>query len=176
MIGKIFLIIYLLPLITFISSCSESPKSKKQIINIDSIIYKPGTKEPFNGTWKGGIDSLKLEFDVVNGKKEGNFRAYYPNGKLLMSGLMKNNHNVGEWKYYYDNGAIESSGYFEDDKPEGRWLWYYSDSTLKQSGYFHLGIRDSIWKSYDTSGVMIDSTVIDSTSMSSDSTIPHLPL
>ncbi len=112
-------------ILTFIS-CSESPEKTQVNIKIDSIIYKPGTKEPFNGTWKGEMDSSKIEFDVVNGKKEGSFRSYYPNGQILMSGGMKNNRNEGEWKYFYDNGQIESFGLFKNDRADGKWTWYLS--------------------------------------------------
>ena len=149
-------------IIAFLTSCSQSPDKNKITIKLDSIIYKPGTKEPFTGTWKGELDSMKVVFDVVNGKKEGKFESYYPNGKLLMSGYIKNNRNVGEWKYYYDNGTTESTGLFDNDKPTGKWLWYYRDSSLRQSGYYTAGLRDSIWKTYDTTGVLIDSSVVKS--------------
>ena len=154
-----------------LSSCSDSVRKKNQNINIDSIIYKPGTNEPFNGTWKGETDSIKLEFDVVNGKKEGNFRVYYPNGKIQISGKMKNNRNTGEWKYFYENGNLESSGFFVNDVPDGKWLWYYPDETLKQIGYYRSGKRDSLWKTYDSTGVLIDSTII-----KNDTTVQKSPL
>jgi antitoxin component YwqK of YwqJK toxin-antitoxin module len=162
LIKKIFLLLTFAYLAVFLSSCSDSSKKNKEIITVDSIIYKPGTKEPFTGTWQGNMDSMKIVFDVVNGKKEGKFESYYPNGKVLMSGNMKNNRNVGEWKYFYDNGNLESAGIFENDKPEGKWAWYYPDGTLRQTGYFIAGRRDSIWKSYDSSGSIIDSVVIKS--------------
>jgi antitoxin component YwqK of YwqJK toxin-antitoxin module len=156
------LLIIFISFSVFFNSCSESTKKEKKIIHIDSIIYKPGTKEPFNGKWTGNIDSTKIEFDVVNGKKEGNFKIYFPNGNIQISGHMKNNLNIGEWKYYYENGNVESTGLFINDTPSGKWLWYYPDSTLKQIGYFNFGRRDSIWKTYDTLGNLIDSRVFDS--------------
>ena len=162
--NKTILSVAVIGLLLIFSSCGKSPEKSQVNIKIDSIIYKPGTKEPFNGTWKGEMDSMKIEFDVVNGKKEGNFKSYYPGGKLLMSGEMKNNRNEGEWKYFYDNGQIESFGLFKDDRADGKWVWYYPDGTLKQSGYFTAGQRDSIWKTYDTTGTLIDSTSVRSDS------------
>lgn len=159
---KSYLLISLILSAIAISACSESPEKNNMNIKIDSVIYKPGTKEPFTGTWKGELDSMKIVFDVVHGKKEGKFESYYPNGKLLMSGTMKNNRNVGEWKYFYNNGRLESSGIFDNDKPSGKWVWYYPDGTLKQSGFYIAGQRDSIWKSYDSTGSMIDSVLVKS--------------
>jgi len=152
----------------YLSSCSDFPEKNKKVIKLDTVIYKPGTKELFTGTWKGEADSMKVVFDVVNGKKEGKFESYYPNGKLLMSGYLKNNRNEGEWKYYFDNGIVESEGIFENDKPVGKWKWYYPDGTLRQTGFFNYGQRDSVWKNYDTTGVLIDSVVINSDTTNSD--------
>ncbi len=160
MLNKLIFASALMCLMFILPSCSETPQKNQMNIKIDTIIYKPGTKEPFNGTWKGEMDSMKIEFDVVNGKKEGNFRSYYPNGKLLMSGGIKNNRNEGEWKYFYDNGQVESFGLFKDDKADGKWTWYYPDGTLRQTGYFVAGQRDSLWKTYDSTGVLIDSTIV----------------
>lgn len=162
MIKKTLLFLTIIFPAVFLLSCSGSPEKNKETIKIDSIIYKPGTKEPFTGTWKGSTDSMKIIFDVVNGKKEGKFESYYPNGKMLMSGNMKNNRNVGEWKYFYANGNLESEGIFENDKPIGKWSWYYPDGTLRQTGYYASGKRDSIWKAFDTTGILIDSIVIKS--------------
>jgi antitoxin component YwqK of YwqJK toxin-antitoxin module len=149
-------------LTALLSSCSETPQKNKVPIVIDSIIYKPGTKEPFTGTWEGEYDSVKISFGVVNGKKEGKYENFYPNGQLLMSGQIKNNKNVGEWKYFYSNGNLESSGIFENDRAQGLWSWYYPDGSLRQIGYFDKGVRDSIWKTYDSTGSVIDSVVFDS--------------
>jgi antitoxin component YwqK of YwqJK toxin-antitoxin module len=158
--NKLILAAAIICLLFILPACNETPQKGKTSIKIDSIIYKPGTEEPFNGTWKGEMDSMKIEFDVVNGKKEGNFRSYYPNGQLLMSGEMKNNRNVGEWKYFYDNGQVESVGLFNNDRADGKWTWYYPDGTLRQTGYFAAGQRDSVWKTYDSTGTLIDSTIV----------------
>lgn len=159
MIKKCLELLSIFTLSVILFSCSESPVKKNQTIAIDSIIYKPGTKEPFTGTWKGEMDSIKIVFDVVNGKKEGRYTSYYPNGKVLMTGEIKNNRNAGEWKYFYDNGILESSGIFENDLPKGKWSWYYQDGTIRETGYFKDGKRDSIWKAYDYDGKLIDSVL-----------------
>lgn len=133
-------------------------------IKLDSIIYKPGTKVPFNGTWSDSLNGMKIKFDVVNGKKNGKFESFYPNGNLLMSGYLKNNRNEGEWKYFYEDGTVESYGNFVNDKPDGKWYWFYPDSALRETGYYSMGEKDSVWKSYDETGFLKDSVIITSDS------------
>lgn len=157
---KIIVLVFALLIISVFSSCSHSDKKEKITIHLDSIIYKPGTKEPFTGTWSDSVNGMKVKFDVVNGKKNGKFETFYPNGKPQMQGYLKNNRNVGEWKYFYEDGTVESYGNFVNDKPEGIWYWFYPDSTLREAGSFHLGEREGLWKTYDEAGFLKDSVVV----------------
>ncbi|HSD64015.1 MAG TPA: hypothetical protein VLB50_09460 [Ignavibacteriaceae bacterium] len=140
-------------------------------IKLDTVIYKPGTKELFNGVYTDSLNGMKIKFEVVNGKKNGKFETFYSNGNPQMLGYLKNNRNEGEWKYFYDDGSIESYGNFENDKPEGKWSWFFPDSLLRQTGYFHLGEREGIWKTYDETGTLVDSVLVQP-----DSTHPHKDL
>ena len=168
MIKIILPLVLLTGILLLFPSCSDTAKKEAITIKLDSIIYKPGTKEPLTGTWTDSINGMKMSFEVINGKKEGSFKTWYANGNLQMTGQLKENRNIGEWKYYYDNGSVESYGNFVNDKPEGLWYWFYPDSILRQTGYFHEGERDSVWKTYDETGLLKDSVEI------TDSTL-HLP-
>lgn len=42
------------------------------------------------------------------GKKQGNWRANYENGKLKYSGYFKDNKPVGEMKRFHENGALKA--------------------------------------------------------------------
>ncbi len=172
MIKIILMLLLLFFTILYIPSCTEPAPKKKIVISMDSIIYKPGTKEPFTGKWDDTVDSVRVTFDVVNGRKDGDFKIYYPNGKLQVSGKLKNNRNTGEWKYFYDNGNVESRGNFENDKPEGKWYWYFPDSTLRQTGFFRQGVREGIWRTYDKNGTLLDSSAVASDSIVSGKS-PH---
>ena len=98
------------------ASCSNQNKEKKEKkqVTLDSLIYDKDGKL-FTGRMKGEVNNKHIEYDVVNGKKDGEFRLYRENDTLEIEGQMKDNKNIGLWKYYYQNGQLESEGNFKND-------------------------------------------------------------
>jgi hypothetical protein len=141
----------------------------------DGILYADSTaKVPFTGRNKSKALDQFVEYDVVNGIKEGDFIIYYPNQKVQMAGKMSNNKNVGEWKYYNPDGSLETIGNYVDDKPSGTWIWYYPNGKIAEEGNYKEGKRDGKWKTYDTTGSQViirmykEETLIDSTLVKED--------
>jgi antitoxin component YwqK of YwqJK toxin-antitoxin module len=118
----------------------------------DTLIYKKGSDIPFTGREKAKVKDKVIEYDIVNGLKQGEFIIYYENGNMQIKGQMENNRNVGKWQYFYETGEIESEGYFVDDQPEGRWVWYSPSGKLKEEGSYKQGRRIGKWKTFDENG------------------------
>ncbi|WP_394677686.1 toxin-antitoxin system YwqK family antitoxin [uncultured Sphingobacterium sp.] len=61
-----------------------------------------------------------------DGKKEGLFQAFHPNGVLKWEVSFQNNHPTGDWKYYYPDGkplltiTYNEQGYFIKDYWDNR--------------------------------------------------------
>jgi antitoxin component YwqK of YwqJK toxin-antitoxin module len=141
--------------ITFIiySFVPTRENSSKQLIFIKGgLIYNRNEDQPMSGKVKDTINSKILEYDVTNGKKNGEFVVKSMAGRIEISGQVKNNKNYGLWKYYYGNGQIESQGYFTNDKPVNKWMWYYKNGKIKQVGFYRLGLKEGEWINYDESG------------------------
>ena len=107
---------------------------------------------PFTGRNKSHMRDMKIEYDVVNGKKEGDFIIYFPNNNIQMVGKMKENKNFGEWKYYYQDGSLQTSGFYDNDIPTGKWMWFNSNGKVIEEGNYLNGNREGEWKSYDSTG------------------------
>ncbi len=125
----------------------------KPLVFRDSLYYADSTSTvPYTGRNKSKILDQIIEYDVVNGIREGDFIVYYPNMNIQILGKLSNNKNIGEWKYYYSNGALETVGKFLDDKPAGKWIWYYPNGKIAEEGILLEGKREGVWKSYDSLG------------------------
>lgn len=153
---KKIIIVIIITLISFSCGIKKSENGiSKPLVFRNGLYYSDLTSTvPFTGRNKSRMMDQIIEYDVVNGIKEGDFIIYYPNNKIQMIGKTSNNKNVGEWKYYYVDGALESTGKYENDKPTGVWFWYYQNGKLAEEGIFNEGKRDGEWKSYDTSGTL----------------------
>ena len=138
-----------------ILSCASNNKESSGYEIKNGLIYKTGSSLPFTGTEKVIVQNKTMEYEVVNGKKQGSFKISGANGNPVMIGTIVNNKNEGLWRYYYADGKIESEGYFKDDKPDGKWQWFYENGRLKEEGYYTGGTSCGEWKQFGQNGKLI---------------------
>ncbi len=74
--------------------------------------------KPYTGNVKKLFDNgqVAIEGEVVNGLREGEWKWYYPDGKLKRTSIYKKGKKNGKTIYYYPNGKKRSEIYFVDDK------------------------------------------------------------
>lgn len=121
----------------------------------NGILFQDSTStEPYTGRNKSKMLDMTIEYDVVNGIKEGDFITYNPNNKIQMIGKMKDNKNVGFWKYYSKDGILQTTGFYKDDIPDSLWTWYFVNGKVAEAGNYKNGLREGDWKNYDTIGIL----------------------
>jgi len=126
------------------------------IVTKDGLIYRNGESLPYTGHILDTLDNkVIIEYDVVNGKKEGAFYVSTIKGIFTVYGLISDNKNVGCWKYFYDNGQLQCTGYYDNDLPVGKWQWFNENGTVKTDGVFLNGKREGKWIEYDEDGYLI---------------------
>ena len=140
-----------LVLLSFVS-CERIPEPNTKITIRDGLIFKQGEQKPFSGTINDTVNGKMIEYEVANGKKNGEFKTYFKNGKLEMMGQIEKNLNQGKWTYYYQSGQVESEGTFKDDLPDGQWKWFYENGNLKEEGNYEKGNRDGKCVLYEADG------------------------
>jgi antitoxin component YwqK of YwqJK toxin-antitoxin module len=63
--------------------------------------------------------------------------TYYENSKAIRSiGQEKNNRRYGEWKFFYPSGKIKSIENYVEDMPVGEHIEYYESGEVKVKGAF----------------------------------------
>ena len=142
-------------------SCERLPEPKAEITIKDGLIFKQGELKPYTGVIKDTVEGKIIEYGVVDGKKSGEFKTYFKNGKLEMLGQIKENLNQGKWTYYYHSGQVESEGTFKDDLPHGLWKWFYTNGNLREEGNYIKGNREGRWILYDTDGKMKEEKMLE---------------
>ncbi len=155
---NIYLFFCLIVFVLMIFGCSKNESVKKPgkyIVLKEGLIYKAGQDVPFTGRVLDTLNSNIIQYDVIDGIKNGEFYLTSLSGNPLMKGTVKNNKNVGKWLYLYENGGIESEGSFKNDKPHGKWIWYRKDGSKKSEGYYINGKQVGAWQNYDSNGRLI---------------------
>ncbi len=73
------------------------------------------------------------------GRKEGNWKFLYSDGKIRSEGKFVNGKKEGIWNFYYKNGKVEQKGNYKNGKPQGLWIWYYENGNIRRKGKFDRG-------------------------------------
>lgn len=73
---------------------------------------------------------LNLEGPIVDGKREGLFKGYYPSGKLMSTGNFKNGLREGRGVVYHENGNISIDGNYKNGAMTGIWKFYDEDGNV----------------------------------------------
>lgn len=72
--------------------------------------------------YESGI--LKMEGTIANGLRNGDWVAYFPDGKVQSTGLFKDGLRIGLGKVYYENGQLMMEGHYSEDHKCGEWIFY----------------------------------------------------
>jgi antitoxin component YwqK of YwqJK toxin-antitoxin module len=97
---------------------------------------------------EGMIDSL--------GRRIGDWKLYYPDGKTRAQGKYIEGLREGSWTYFFSNGKQEQTGQYKMDLPTGMWKWYYATGSLHREEMYRNGKEDGTSIEYDTLGVVIN--------------------
>ena len=150
---KKLLLLFAILLTVFACKPKGEDKLTSPLVFRGGLLYEDSAStKPYSGRHKSRMKDMKIEYQVVNGIREGDFIIYYSNDKIQMEGKVKNNKNNGLWKYYYPDGLLQTSGYYNQDVPDSIWKWYYNNGKVSEEGKYRNGVRDGEWKSYDSTG------------------------
>ena len=159
--SNLTILLYSIVFIFSFISCERMPEPKAEIIIKDGLIFKQGEVKTYTGVVEDTIEGKIIKYEVINGKKSGEFKTYFKNGKLEMLGRIKDNLNQGKWTYYYQTGQVESEGTFNDDLPDGSWKWYDENGNLREEGNYEKGNREGRWIIYDVDGKIIGEKILE---------------
>ncbi len=151
-VRKLFIKLLIISSLFFAFACNQYYTNQNIEIKEDGLIYKVGQDDPYTGRILDTLQNKVVEYDVVNGMKNGEFSLSSIQGIVSVLGSIEDNRNIGEWKYYYPNEQLESIGNFKNDYPHGKWVWYYSDGSIKEKGTFLNGKKTGTWYLYNWEG------------------------
>lgn len=80
---------------------------------------------------------------------------YYESGQVKMEGGMKGEKREGEWKAYFPDGRVQSIGTFVDGLRTGVATVWQENGNLLQEGFYKEGRHCGKWKFYDEQGDII---------------------
>jgi uncharacterized protein len=89
------------------------------------------------------------------GNRNGNWKDFYPDGKIQAEGQYNDNRRTGKWKFYNISGKVEQTGSYNNGRPDGLWQWYYESGTILREEEYFQGQRDGHLTEYTPTGEVI---------------------
>lgn len=111
------------------------------------------TIEKVTSTYPGGQPEIVRYYDRHdNCVKES---EYYETGQLKMEGAMNGEKRDGEWKAYFPDGRVQSIGTFVNGLRTGKAIVWQENGNLLQEGFYKEGKHVGKWKFYDEQGDLV---------------------
>jgi antitoxin component YwqK of YwqJK toxin-antitoxin module len=83
---------------------------------------------------------------------DGPFKAYYPDGKLKMEGVITAGHRDGQWTSYHPNGVKASENNYILGQLTGKTTAWHDNGLLLYIGYYKNGNKVGKWLFFDQNG------------------------
>jgi len=108
-------------------------KSKLELRPLEGLVYYKD--KPFTGTSVEQYSPIQLAVSIqyINGKKEGLYQKWYPDGQLSFESNYINGRQEGLTKTWWKNGVLRSKSTFRNGVADGEQLqWYISGAKFKR--------------------------------------------
>jgi antitoxin component YwqK of YwqJK toxin-antitoxin module len=95
-------------------------------------------------------------FQEIDGKEiKVEEKYFHPNGKLKMGGKFLNGRRGGEWKAYFNNTQLQSLGTFKNGIQTGETKVYFPNGKLRYEGQYENSKEAGHWKFYNEAGKLV---------------------
>ena len=129
---------YIVLLSLFIASiCSCQPTGEPSTVEKDTD-PNPATKTDPEPTVKKHKEyhengQLKIEGEMVNGKRHGLWKSFYPDGKKWSETTFENGAKTGRTVTFYENGMMRYQGQYTNNERSGVWKFYNEEGALEKT-------------------------------------------
>jgi len=134
----------------FLNISAQNHNGKEAINKTSNSVFKCDTFITHDTyLQKDTIDNNK---ENDEGKAEGEWEKYYPNGNFRCKGNYKDGKKEGYWERKYPNGNWEYQINFKNGYPNGQAKWFYENGNLKIEGEYKNAYSNGLIKTYNENG------------------------
>lgn len=138
------------------SSCSKTERTYYPDGKIQSSIqYRFGKENGKTIYYYNTPNTVEIEIEMKNGKRNGEFHRYFENGMLDTYCRYENDSIEGLQTIYTPNGEKSLEYTFVHGKKEGPFKAYHLSGDIKTEGYYKNDLFDSTWTYYDERGIVV---------------------
>ena len=134
---KLLLIIF--PLLFLSAGISQNRVNVNNLVQYGDKYFKENDDRPFNGIvfdMSKETGNKILQYNIVDGLKNGLYQEWYPDGKPKSKGKYLNNKRVHNWTSWYENGQKSGIVTYKDGIANGlHALWSQSGTKYYEATF-----------------------------------------
>lgn len=138
-----------------ILACNENP-------NVLPTNVVENEVKDFNTNNSLGAAKKTTLIDTTTNEVVGE-KYYHKDNSLYMQVQLKNGRRVGEAKAFFTNGKMQSLHHYKDGLLHGEYKVWYENGNLRIDGQYKDGVEAGIWKLYDENGALLENRDFDKT-------------
>jgi hypothetical protein len=96
--------------------------------------------------------TVKFEYELINGHRNGKQIEYYPNGKIASELGFINDTIQGVANYYYESGELKETVNWLNGKTDGTDTEFYKSGRIKSYGNYFNNLQSGLFYYYDSIG------------------------
>jgi antitoxin component YwqK of YwqJK toxin-antitoxin module len=104
----------------------------------------------------GHYKTSNIEFTIVNGKLEGEYKSWYDNSQLWQECFYKKGKLEGEYKSWHENGQPFGHSFYKDGECEGEFKKWYENGQLWEECFYKKNKRDGEYKEWYGNGRLVE--------------------
>jgi antitoxin component YwqK of YwqJK toxin-antitoxin module len=85
-----------------------------------------------------------------NGRKQGRWIRYYPNGNVMYNGIFKDDKPTGEFNRYYEDNGLKSLLIFSQNGTEATATLYYPNGLIASRGKYINQLKEGKWQFFSS--------------------------
>lgn len=93
-------------------------------------------------------NTLEEEYYVVNGKKEGLYKKYYPDGSLRKTCFYLNDEINGDFIKFYQNGTLKYKIPYVNGYKNGKYIRYYENGNIETEATYLNNLLEGECRNY----------------------------
>jgi antitoxin component YwqK of YwqJK toxin-antitoxin module len=109
-------------------------------------------------TEKGGL--VVYQLPIINGKENGLAKGIYNSGEKLLERNFVDGKREGLFKQWWPNGNLRYLFSYKNDKYEGAQYIFFPDGKRQQVGNYVNGVEEGLQSSWDTKGQLVSNYTI----------------
>jgi antitoxin component YwqK of YwqJK toxin-antitoxin module len=137
-----------------------------RILNTDTLLRKTDLgwtykEEPFSGYMIQMENEREVyALPIIHGKEQGLAKGVYHTGEKLVECPFKNGKREGVFKQWWPNGYLRYLFYYEADHLEGKAIVFYPDARRRQENNYHQGLEEGLQRYWDDNGELISNYTV----------------